>query len=130
MIQLDYIPGKCLTGTERRAEELDYKELRGIIGMEMHLGTFNVQLDADLPFGRLAPPFAGDKYRLFMCGVGTPQLVRDSGMPVPGWILREADSDVPNHFIEVVSIFNIREQLKIEKWPSAKVVIALELGDW
>lgn len=119
----DYIPGKCLTGTERRAGELNYALLNPGVGMELCPGTFNIQLDSPLPFDRLQPPLRIDRYSLYICGVGVGE-----GQPVPGWILRIDGEGLPDHFVEVVSVFNIRERLKLQNWASAKVKLALQLG--
>ena len=127
---LDYISGMCMQGTERRSEELNYKVLNKTLGMPLHPGTFNIQLDQEVPFERLGPPFfnctSNDEYRLYLCGVGLPSYITDKRMPIPGWILREANTDVPPYFVEVVSIFNIRKELKLEDRPSTRVQLALE----
>ncbi len=123
----DYITGKCVPGSEKRSDELDYDAINSLVGLNIYPGTFNIQLDCDFPYKRLSLPISTDRYRLYICGVGTERSIRDNLPPVPGWVLEDESEPTPDFFVEVISIFNIRKQLKIENWPSTKVQLSLSL---
>ncbi len=125
---LDYFAGKAMNGTERRGRELDYNEMGLLLGGEVYPGTFNVQLSDILPLHKINP-MRVNSYSLYMCGVSTSQMIRNDELAVPGWILRVDGETLPGHFVEIVSIFNLRKELKMEKWPSFAVEIGLNLGN-
>ena len=125
---LDYYAGKAMTGTEKRGRELDYDEMGLLLSGPVYPGTFNVQLTDVLPLHKMTPQRI-NSYCLYICGVSTSKMIRNGDLAVPGWVIRVDGEQLPGHFVEIVSIFNLRKELKMEKWPSFAVEIGLNLGN-
>lgn len=123
-----YLAGKTITGTETRAKTLNYDAIAKVVGINMYPGTFNVQCLESPPYQDMGYiRVIGQNMFLYPCVISTKGMIEKGKTAVPGWIIKIPGEGLPSFFVEIVSAFRLRKELKIEKWPSIPVEIGINL---